>query len=223
MTKVLPHNKVDLALHELRGAAASSDGGGRPLLLLHGLGESSPSAVPPYAEAWPGPVFALDFTGHGDSTVPPGGGYTAEVLMSDVDVALAELGPSTLLGRGIGAYAALLTAGARPKLVRGAILAAGPGMAGGGPTPTSPYVIPNRPYPYSAPDPMALAELTRDVRPPDYASSFVRLATQFSGLATPIMVTALARPPWLLAVVDEPGVQEATIEEAIDFYARMET
>ena len=213
---MLEHNKVSLALHELRA------GDGRALLLLHGLGESSPSAVPSYAAAWPGPLYALDFTGHGASTVPPGGGYTAEVLMSDVDVALGQLGPSTLLGRGVGAYAALLTAGARPQLVRGAILAAGPGLAGGGPTPVSPYVIPNRTYPYPAPDPMALAELTRDVRPPDYATSFVRLATQFSGLPTPLAVTATARPPWLLAVVDEPGVLEATLPEAVDFYARVE-
>lgn len=220
--KLLTHNKVDLALHELRGATPGAPTAARPLLLLHGLGESSPAEVPAYAEPWPGPIFALDFTGHGQSTVPPGGGYTAEVLMSDVDRVLADIGPSTLLGRGIGAYAALLIAGARPKLVRGAILASGPGMAGGGPTPTSPYVIPNRRYPFPAPDPMALAELTRDVRPADYATSFARLATQFSGLATPIVVTATARPPWLLAVVDEPGVSEMTLAEAIDFYARME-
>ena len=216
-TTWLQHNLVRLALHQL------ADGAGRPLLLLHGLGETSPAELPVWARPWVGPVYALDFTGHGQSTVPPGGGYTAEVMMSDADVALAEIGPSTLLGRGLGAYVALLIAGARPKLVRGAILAAGPGMAGGGPSPVSPYVIPNLPYPYPAPDPMALAELTRDVRPADYAASFVRLATQFSGLATPIAVTPTARPPWLAAVVDEPGVQEMTLPDAIDFYARMES
>ncbi|MBV9256202.1 MAG: alpha/beta hydrolase, partial [Actinobacteria bacterium] len=35
-TTMLRHGKVDLALHDLRA------GTGRPLLLLHGLGERSP-------------------------------------------------------------------------------------------------------------------------------------------------------------------------------------
>ena len=71
---MLRHNKVDLALHILR------DGTGTPLLVLHGLGEASPTAVPHWAQQWGGPVAALDFTGHGQSTVPPGGGYTANGL-----------------------------------------------------------------------------------------------------------------------------------------------
>ena len=59
--KVLRHNQVDLAVHELEG------GEGRPLLLLHGLGERSPDATPADV-TWPGPVLALDFTGHGASS-----------------------------------------------------------------------------------------------------------------------------------------------------------
>ena len=51
---------------------------------------------------------------------------------ADVDAALAALEPQTLYGEGLGAYIALLTAGARPDRVRGAILADGPGLAGGG-------------------------------------------------------------------------------------------
>jgi len=61
---MLVHNRVHLALHHLRPA---SPAGGRPLLLLHGLGEASPDDVPAWAAAWPGPVHALDFTGHGAS------------------------------------------------------------------------------------------------------------------------------------------------------------
>jgi len=213
--KLLRHNRVDLALHSLQS------GSGRPLLLLHGLGEQSPSSVPVWASGWTGPVFALDFIGHGQSTVPTGGGYTCEVLMGDADTALLEIGEATVLGRGLGAWIALLIAGARPKLVRGAILADGPGLAGGGPAPGSPYVIrfaggPDGPGP--APDQLALAELSRDVRPPDYATSFARQATHLSGLATPITVVAVSRPPWLAAVADEPGVQEATLEDALAFY-----
>ena len=40
---------------------------------------------------WAGPIAALDFTGHGQSTIPPGGGYNAEILLADADIALAAL------------------------------------------------------------------------------------------------------------------------------------
>ena len=128
------HGRVALALHELRA------GHGRPLLLLHALGERTPSTVPALYDAWPGPVHGLDFTGHGASTLPKGGGYTCEMLMADADAALGALGEATVVGRGIGAYVAVLLAGARPTAVRGAILRDGPGLVGGGITPTSPHV-----------------------------------------------------------------------------------
>ena len=64
-----------------------------------------------------------------------------------------------------------------------------------------------------------MAELTRDVRPPDYAVNFAHLATQFSGLPLPITVAAAGRPPWLAVVADQPGVQELSLEEAVAFYA----
>ena len=210
----LRHAKVTLALHELRG------GKGRALLLLHGLGERSPAAIPPRACSWAGPAFALDFTGHGESTIPRGGGYSAEVLMADADAALARLGSATVLGRGLGAYVALLLAGARPRQVRGAILCDGPGLAGGGSRPGSPTVI----VPWlggrrhAPPDPFALAELARDLRPPDYAVSFLRQATQLSGLVRPISVCAVERPEWLRAVVAAPEVEETPLEAALAYY-----
>ncbi|MEJ7585435.1 MAG: alpha/beta hydrolase, partial [Acidimicrobiales bacterium] len=214
--RTLVHGQVGLVLHTLREA-----GDARPLLLLHGLGERTPPAPPGIVAAWPGPVFGLDLTGHGLSTLPRGGGYTAEILMADVDTALEEVGPVTLLGRGLGAYVALLVAGARPSLVRGAILADGPGLAGGGPTPASPYLLGPRTDTASTPDPFALFELTRDVRPPDYALTYVRQAVQLSGLDTPVAVAAKVRPPWLAAVAEEPGVIERRVPESLALYARV--
>lgn len=214
MTTLL-HGRTELALHEIR----PGDAGTRPLLHLHGLAERSPETAPAIYDPWPGPVYGLDFTGHGGSTVPSGGGYTCEMLMADVDAALAHLGEATVVGRGIGAYVAVLIAGGRPHLVRGAILRDGPGLTGGGITPTSPYVEFVDPSTPAPPDPWALAELTRDPRPPDYATSFVRQAAHFSDLAEPITVCAIGRPAWLEAVVQEPGVRVATLPDALTSYA----
>lgn len=209
-TTSLTHNRIELALHTLRDGES-----GRSLLLLHGLGESSPSAVPTYASSWPGRIVALDFTGHGASTLPSGGGYTAELVMADADIAIQHLGPVTIVGRGLGAYIALLVAGARTELVRGAVLADGPGLSGGPSVPTSQPVI-VAPAVDSTPDPYALVELGRDLRPPDYAATFARLAVQASELDEPLIVTAAFRPEWLAAVAAEPGVgQAATIHDAL--------
>ena len=210
-TVFLTHNKIQLALHLLRA------GVGQPLLLLHGLGEQTPADAPKWTSSWVGPVYGLDFTGHGATTVPKGGGYSAETMLADTDIALAHLGPSTIVGRGLGAYVALMIAGARPQLVRGAVLCDGPGLWGGATGPTSTSFHSVEP-PYVAPDPNALIDLSRDLRPPDYASLFVRLALEHSGLAEPITVTAIVRPPWLAAVAGEVGVSTSTLAEALALY-----
>lgn len=208
MTVFITHNRVKLALHSLREVP------GPRLLLLHALGEKSPLAVPADLAAWPGAVFALDFTGHGASTIPGGGGYTAEVLMADVDAALWMTGPATIAGRGLGAYIALLIAGARPEMVRGAILLDGAGLAGGGqrPGPVMVRGVPGRP---AAPDPFALVELASDIRPPDYVARFAELAAENSRLTTPIYVCGRARPDWLKAVLEVRGVRESALEAAL--------
>ncbi len=218
MTVRLRHNRVELALHELRG------GDGRPLLHLHGLAERSPATVPEHLAAWPGPVWALDLAGHGASGVAPGGGYFCEVLMGDVDVALAHLGAATVFGRGLGAYVGLLAAGGRPDQVRGAVLFDGPGLAGGGPWPVSPHITTAvaPPPPGGTPDPWAVHELTRDVRPPDYASTFARQAATRSGLDVAIAVSGVNRPPWLDAVVAEPGVVECSVADALKLFAALD-
>jgi pimeloyl-ACP methyl ester carboxylesterase len=215
--QLLTHNKVQLALHRLRDS-----GSGRPLLLLHGLGEHTPAEVPPWAASWDGPIAGLDFTGHGQSTIPAGGGYNAEILLADADIALAELagddGAITVAGRGLGAYIALMLAGARAPQVHGAVLMDGVGLAGGAIVPTSgSFVVLEQTA--TPPDPYALFEMSRDLRPPDYASHFVRLALEASGLDEPIAVCGITRPQWLAAVVDEVGVITCTIDEALRLYA----
>jgi pimeloyl-ACP methyl ester carboxylesterase len=212
MSIFVTHGKVKLALHTLR------EGEGRPLLLLHALGEASPGEVPEFAAKWKGPVLALDFTGHGQSSMPHGGGYTAEILMGDVDCALAMIGEATVAGQGLGAYVALLIAGGRPNLVRGAVLLDGSGLAGGGDRP-GPVIVRATTERDHAPDPFAQVELAEDLRPSEYAANFAKLAQRSSGLERPISVVAKARPDWLKRIIEEPGVVESTIEEALDLYA----
>lgn len=210
----LAHNRLQLALHRLR------DGDGRALLLLHGLGEASPDTTPDWAELWPGPVWALDFTGHGESGIPMGGGYSAEILLADADIALEHIGEATVVGRGLGAYVALMLGGARAAQVRGVVLCDGPGLFGGATGPTSNSFI-VMPQPTTVPDAYALHEMSKDLRPRDYAALFVRLALDNSPLpkhVNPVSVAAVVRPPWLAAVVDEVGTVETTLAEALAQY-----
>ena len=219
-TTLVRHHRIDLALHLLPTPEDNRTGGGsaHPLLLLHGLGEATPQAVPSGIR-WPGDVMGLDFTGHGSSTVPVGGGYTSEILVGDVDAVIEHLGsPVTIVGRGLGAYIAMVCAAARPDAVRGVVMADGPGLAGGGVHPGSRALL--QPHDTSGPpDPYALLELSRDVRPPDYARSFAGYAVEGSALDTPLWVSAMVRPAWLEAIVGEPGVGEGTLQAGLATYA----
>lgn len=210
----LQHNRITLALHEIRS------GIGRPLLLLHGLGENA-QAMHDVPVQWSGPVWALDFTGHGESTVPHGGGYSAEILMADVDVALRHLGEATILGRGLGGYIGFLIAGARPSLVKGVVIVDGPGLSGGAIHATSSSEITSAGSRIgSTPDPWALIELSRDARPPNYAVTFTRLAVEASSIDEPISVTTRVTPQWIEAISAEPGVLTGvTVDEALEIYA----
>ena len=105
--------------------------------------------------------------------------------------------------------------------MRGVICADGPGLAGGGPTPPSPWIPvgpPGSTGSGATPDPMALVELSRDIRPADYAVSFARQAVAHSGLDVAVAVCAMARPPWLDAVVAELGVLECPLPEALQLF-----
>jgi pimeloyl-ACP methyl ester carboxylesterase len=151
-------------------------------------------------------VLALDFPGHGHSPRSFGGSYTPENLVANADVALAHVGETQLLGAGLGAYVALLLAGARPDRIRGALLLPGPGLAGGGPEP-------NRAEPEGMsqarfgallvgisadadPDPM-LENCDRDIRPPDYARAHADAARLLL-----LAEDDVERPPWWQAARD---------------------
>jgi pimeloyl-ACP methyl ester carboxylesterase len=190
------HGRVSLALHPLRGGA------GTPLLWLHALRAcGSDGQAQAAARAWPGPVFGLDFSGHGASEWVGGGAYSPELLAGDADAALAHLGGAHLAGAGVGAYVALLLAGARPDTAPAALLLAGAGLAGGGAVPdprrpTSEAWLAasdaRRPPPAVRPpcDPLLLL-LESDVRPTDYAEAFAGGARRLL-----LAEDGEARPPW---------------------------
>lgn len=213
MTLYLRHNRLCLALHPLKA------GSGPALLLLHGLGERSPDTLPAEYAGWPGTVHALDFTGHGLSDIPRGGGYSCEFLMADADIALAHLGPSTVAGRGLGGYIALLLAGARPQQVRGAILRDGPGLAGGGTAARNPYIPVVDTTRTGPPDPYAIADLATDVRPPSYAANYAMLAAQHADTPQPISVCTRERPDWLKAVTELLSLEKVELDQALQHYA----
>jgi len=194
----LEHGRIALELHELTHRAGPS------LLLLHALyGSSTDWGEAP--AAWPGPVYALDFSGHGQSDWVVGGGYCPELLAADADVALAHLGRAAVAGAGLGAYVALLLAGARPDTVPAALLLAGAGLDGAGPVPLYDRDLPvertESEQAQSAHDPLVwVTELT--VRPVDYAASFAQRARRLL-----VAENGTARPPWWEALRHHPNCE----------------
>jgi pimeloyl-ACP methyl ester carboxylesterase len=184
---VLRHGRVSIALHPLREAA------GPALLCLHAVGGSARD-FREAASLWSGPVFALDFAGHGDSGRLRGGAYHPELLAGDADAALAHVGSAHLVGAGIGAYVALLLAGGRPDAVPAALLLPGAGLEGGGADPDFASNTQPRWTDFGAPLPgcdPAVRRLERDFRPADYAGEFARAARRLL-----LAEGDFPRPPW---------------------------
>jgi pimeloyl-ACP methyl ester carboxylesterase len=183
------HGRITLELDQI------AEGNGVPLLLFHALFGSSAD----WGEApapWPGPVYALDFCGHGRSDWLTGGGYYPELLAGDADAALAHIGRAAVAGAGLGAYVAVLLAGARRETVAAALLLPGAGLEGGGAVPD--FTKPHRlidgldasAMPTCEHDPM-LRALETDVRPPEYIGSFARTARHLL-----LVEDGEPRPPW---------------------------
>ena len=135
-------------------------------------------------------------------------------------MALAELGTATIVGRGLGAYVALMLAGARPKEVRGTVLRDGPGLSGGAIGPTSQSFVTAASRAHTRPTRTRSSSCPATCDRPTMRRLFVRMAVESSGLDEPIAVTAVVRPPWLAAVVDEIGVTTCSLDEALAMYAR---
>lgn len=203
--RTVVHGRVALALFELRPGPT----GAEPLLLLHELGSSSRAWD---GEPWPGTgaVYALDLAGHGASDDRPGAAYTPELFAADVDAALAALGPCRLVGAGLGAYVALLVAGARPELVPRAVLLPGRGLAGGGEEPVADMLAgfardlelcaAGRPSAESCHP--AVWSCERDVRPADYARDFARAARSLV-----LLEDGEPRPAWWRAAREVPAAR----------------
>jgi len=194
----LQHGRVSLELHTRR------DGDGPALLLLHAL-YGSAASWPAAVDRWPGPVHALDFSGHGASGAVRGGAYSPELLAGDADAALRELGSARLVGAGLGAWVALLLAASRADGVEAALLVPGTGLAGGGPLPDFDREL-SEPWGHRSPaargdwDPSVL-HLEEDVRPVDYAGNLAAAARRL------LFVQAEAAPPWWDAAQQSPAAE----------------
>ncbi len=204
----LKSGRIQVALHELRA------GPGPTLLLLHelwGRGTDLTEA----AAAWPGGrVLALDFAGHGASDRARGGTYSPETLSCGADAALVEAGHAYVAGFGLGAYVALLVAGARPERVPAAYLLPGEGLDGGGSEPD--WEIPLETVYENLADVLAAAEAdggdadpmlrscARDLRPTEYTSAYAERTSRLL-----LAEDGEERPDWWRALRDTPRVEAA--------------
>ena len=71
----------------------------------------------------------------------------------------------------------------------------------------------------STPDPYALLEMSSDIRPGDYASSFALAAGQGSPNPVAIAVVTGTRPRWLAAIIDQFGVEAMPLTDALAVFA----
>jgi pimeloyl-ACP methyl ester carboxylesterase len=210
--KHIASGRIQVALHTL------VEGRGTALLALHGLGGQAADWAPT-ANVWRGPVFGLDFAGHGASGPVRGGAYSPEILVVDADAALHEVGEAVVVGSGIGAWVALLLAGARRDRVPAAGLLPGRGFAGGPAEPDPSVATEDMIHeaetmaafvdgaPGTPPDPLARS-CEGDLRPPHYARSFADAARR-------VLVPAAGAegdPPWARAIREATSVQPGPAE-----------
>ncbi len=175
------HGRAAVEFHTLK------QGEGRPLLLLHALGSSSAAWPDRILDGFAGPVFAIDFAGHGMSSRLRGGAYYPEHFLADADLALEQIAePCALLGAGIGAYVALMLAGSRPDSVLGGLLVDRAGFDGVGSLPDDELVfediegferfIAEASTGFAVGTDPLVAQCAGDMRPTHYAKSYAQAA-----------------------------------------------
>src|SRR5262249_11132645 len=103
-------------------ARRTTSGAGVPVVLLHGLGETS-STWSDFAAMLDRPTVALDLRGHGSS--PWCGEYTVDDMASDVLAALGD-SPVDLVGHSMGGHVASHVALRAPERVRRLVLEEAP-------------------------------------------------------------------------------------------------
>lgn len=192
----LQHGRMTIQLHQLSDGGSTRSGNSPlspPLLLLHALGSSAEEWGSDWdgngaeQELWNGPVYALDFVGHGRSDHVTGRYYYPELFLIDADRALEEIGDrACVVGAGIGAYVATLLAGSRPDRVPAALLRPGRGLVGGGDAPDFDRPpesadrweagIRSAALAYRAATDPFVATCEQDIRPIDYVSDFAQAA-----------------------------------------------
>jgi pimeloyl-ACP methyl ester carboxylesterase len=201
----LSHSRGSVALHEL------ASGSGPTLLCLHAVGGSSADFRD---VAWPGRVLALDFVGHGASSRLRGRAYLPEVIALDADTALMHAGTACVFGAGVGAYVALMLAGARPSRIPAALLVPGAGLDGGGELPdfAGEHDSFERWHDFAPELPgcdPGVRRLERDIRPRDYARDFALGARRLL-----LVEDGELRPPWWQAVREAPAVVQAPADRS---------
>jgi len=116
--EVASSDGVTITVHDLGGH-------GEPMLLCHATGFCARAYEPLAAELMPHfRVWALDFRGHGDSTVPANGRFDWGAMADDLLAVVEHLGaaPATVFGHSMGGGVSLLAEARQPGTLRAAYL-----------------------------------------------------------------------------------------------------
>lgn len=173
---------VSVAVHDLGGS-------GPPLIICHATGFCGGAYIP-FAErlASDRHVWAIDFRGHGDSTVPDGERFDWDGAADDLQAVLAELTdePIDSIGHSMGGAALMLVEARAPGTLRSSYL-------------YEPIVVPAGSRPPMIENPLADAARRRRAEFPSKAEALYRYATK-----TPLRVLNAAA----LAMYVEHGFEE---------------
>lgn len=228
----LTHGRTEIELH------LKKKGQGTAVLLLHELGGSHADFNGVAFDGWPGPVYALDFAGHGASGHVAGNGYYPEYFLADADIAMSAAAVEAktktksevefvVVGAGIGGYVALMLAAARSERVAAALVLPGRGLGGGGLVPDfgkpgykgleawEAEVAELASHYQPGTDPMVSA-CERDLRPAPYVEELAAGVRRL--LLSDAVVASGEVPSWWSLAMNAPGYEsvDAQLDETFD-------